>query len=138
MTDMALAEFRKARSVELRLAGLEYEDIAKEVGYSNRGTAWRAVNTALRERVDSSVEEYRQTELARLDALQSVHWDKALFGDIASATLVLKVMGQRSRLLGLELLATQAGEKSFNTVVIGGTTGEFIRGLKMVDGITDD
>lgn len=136
MTDMALAAFRKARSVELRLAGLEYADIAREVGYSNKGTAWRAVNTALRERVDSSVEEYRQTELARLDALQSACWDKAMEGDIASATLVLKVMAQRSRLLGLELLAGQ-GAESPRTVVIQGNSEEYIRGLQLVDGITD-
>ena len=121
MTDTALAEYRKARSVELRLAGYEYEEIAHEVGYSNKGTAWRTVTKALRERVDQAVMEYRELELPRLDALQAACWDKAMAGDIPSATLVLKVMGQRSRLLGLELLAGQgAGDKTHDTVVVQG------------------
>lgn len=137
MSDTALAQFRKARSVELRLAGSEYEDIAREVGYSNRGTAWRAVNKALRERVDGAVDEYRELELARLDALQAACWEKAMAGDIASATLVLKVMGQRSRLLGLELLAAQgAGDRTYDTVVVQGDKAEFLRGLRTVEGNT--
>jgi hypothetical protein len=134
---MAIAEYRKARSVELALQGVPYDDIAKSVGYSNRGTAWRTVTKALRERVDVAVAGFRQLELSRLDALQHAHWDRALAGDIPSANLVLRVMGQRSRLLGLELLAAQVGAGNPKTVVIGGTTEEFIRGLRMVDGITD-
>ena len=134
MTDMAIAEWRKAESVRLRLQGHEYDEVAELVGYSNRGTAWRTVTKALRERVDSAVDEYRQLELARLDALQASLWDKAMSGDIASANTVLKVMGQRARLLGLDQLTPSwAGEKTINTVVIQGNTEEFIRGLKSVD-----
>ena len=99
---LAVAEYRKARSVELALQGVPYDDIAREVGYSNRGTAWRTVTKALRERVDEAVEEYRQTELARLDALQLGLWDKATSGDIPSANAVLKIMEKRMRLLGLD------------------------------------
>ncbi len=47
-----------------------------------------------------------------------------------------RVMGSRSRLLGLDCLAGQ-GAESPRTVVIQGNTEEYIRGLKMVDGITD-
>lgn len=51
------------------MQGMPHDDIAAEFGYANRGTAWRVVNKALTERVDGAVEEYRQMELARLDAL---------------------------------------------------------------------
>ena len=39
----ALAKWRRTRCVELALAGHSYDEIALEVGYQNRGTAWRAV-----------------------------------------------------------------------------------------------
>jgi len=73
-TDAATTSWRKARAVELALAGFGYDDIAEQVGYANRGTAWRTVQNALYERKVESVDEYRQLELARLDALQSAHW----------------------------------------------------------------
>ena len=132
MSDKALAEYRKGRCIELRLAGHDYERIAHEVGFSNKGTAWRVVNNALRERVDEGVEEYRETELARLDALQAALWDKAMEGDSSAVTTILKVMGHRSKLLGLET-AVQEGTTTPRTVVIQGNTEEYIRGLKMVD-----
>ncbi len=35
----ALATWRRTKAIELALAGHSYDDIAKQVGYSNRGTA---------------------------------------------------------------------------------------------------
>jgi hypothetical protein len=67
----ALAAWRKARAVELAIPGRRYDDIAREVGYSNRGTAHWAVSQALRERTTEAVEELRTAlELLRLDELQ--------------------------------------------------------------------
>jgi len=105
---MAVAEYRKARSVELALKGYSYDDIAEEVGYSSRGTAWRTVRKALSERVDEAVDEYRQTELARLDTLQSALWSKAMEGDIASANTILKIIDKRIRLLGLDRIEQES------------------------------
>jgi hypothetical protein len=100
--DKALAERRKALAVELRLGGMEYAEIARELGYSNKGTVWKVVQRALRDRTVERVDEYRETELARLDALQASCWDRAMAGDVPSANAVLKVMQHRARLLGLD------------------------------------
>jgi hypothetical protein len=116
MADKALAEYRKARAVELRLAGLEYEDIAKQVGYTNKGTAWRTVTKALRERVDDAVEELRALEMARLDALQAALWDQAMAGDTRSADAILRIIDRRVRLLGLDQVAVK--EEFPRTVVV--------------------
>ena len=56
---------------------------------------------ALRERVVEGVDELRQVELERLDQLQLAHWGKAMAGNLASAKVVLGIIEQRSRLLGL-------------------------------------
>jgi orotate phosphoribosyltransferase-like protein len=99
---MAVAESRKARCVELATKGVPYDQIASEVGYANRGTAWRVVNKALTERVDSAVDEYRQMELARLDALQESLWSTAMEGNVRSVDAILRIIDRRIRLLGLD------------------------------------
>ena len=97
-----LAKWRRARCVELALAGHSYDEIALEVGYQNRGTAWRAVQESLNSRIAEAVEEYRELELARLDALQAAHWPQAVAGSVRSADLVLRVIDRRIKLLGLD------------------------------------
>src|SRR4051794_16459536 len=97
-----MAKWRKARCVELALAGHSYDEIAQEVGYQNRGTAWRAVQDALSSTIAEAVTEYRQLELARLDALQAAHWAQAVGGSVRSADLVLRVIDRRTKLLGLD------------------------------------
>ena len=97
-----LARWRQAKAVELARAGHDYDSIADQVGYSNRGTAWRVVQKALGARVVDGVDELRQVELDRLDRLLKAHWGKALAGDLPSAHVVLRTIEQRTRLLGLE------------------------------------
>jgi hypothetical protein len=107
-----LASFRRARAVELALTGMPYDEIAAAVGYANRGTAWRTVQRALRDRTFKAVDEYREMELSRLDALQSACWEQALTGELRAVEAVLKVMHQRSRLLGLDNnMATMGGNQ---------------------------
>ncbi len=97
-----LAKWRRARCVELALAGHSYDEIALEVGYQSRGTAWRAVQDSLNSRIAEAVTEYRELELARLDALQAAHWPQAVAGSVRSADLVLRVIDRRMKLLGLD------------------------------------
>lgn len=70
-----LAAWRRARAVELATQGHTYNQIASEVGYANRGTAYKVVRKALDENVAEAVEEYREVEVARLNALQAALWD---------------------------------------------------------------
>ena len=44
--DRALAAARRARAVELKTAGLTYEQVARELGYTSRGTAYNVVTKA--------------------------------------------------------------------------------------------
>jgi hypothetical protein len=115
--DAALAHWRQARAVELAISGHDYATIAKEVGYSNRGTAWRTVQKALRQRTVEGVDQLREVEVERLDALLRAHWESAIDGDVVAANVVLRVIDQRVRLLGLEWTdATSPGPVS---IVLG-------------------
>ena len=97
----ALAQWRKARAVELAINGASYAAIAAEGGYSHRGTAYKAVHKALAERVADGVDILCRLELARLDALQAAVRDKVLAGDSAAVNTVLRIIEQRTKLLGL-------------------------------------
>src|ERR1035437_6943000 len=97
----ALAAARRARAVELRTAGLTYDQIAMELGYANRGTAYRVVSEALKAQTLEAVGELRNLEAERLDSLQLAMWQKAMDGDVPSAMAVLRCIMSRCRLLGL-------------------------------------
>ena len=114
--DAATASWRQARAVELALQGRSYDAIARELGLANRGTAWRTVQRALRQRVLAGVDELRDVELARLDALQTAAWARAEGGDLAAIEAVLRIMDRRARLLGLNI-CKQTGTGFAETVV---------------------
>lgn len=97
----ALAASRRARAVELRTAGLTYDQIAAELGYANRGTVYRIVSEALKNQTVEAVNQLRCLEVERLDRLQLALWPAAMAGDVHAASLVSRVIMDRCRLLGL-------------------------------------
>ena len=48
--DKALAAYRRTRALELRAEGGGYAEIAREVGYANKGTAHKVIAEALEAR----------------------------------------------------------------------------------------
>jgi hypothetical protein len=88
--------------VELVSEGKTYDQVAEEVGYSNRGTAHRAVSQALSTRLAEDVDHLRQLESDRLDALQLALWPLMVAGDVVAANTIVKIIAARIRLLGLD------------------------------------
>ena len=103
-----LTRRRDQRAAELRMAGYDYDQIARAIGYKTRSAAWKAVervrSAALRETGSTLI----ALELDRLDQLQRAATTKALSGDARSIRAALAVMQQRARLLGLH---EQRGEE---------------------------
>lgn len=125
------------RAYHLHLGGKNWAEVAKLTGYASGESARVSVRqyiTAAAVQLDlEKKSEVLELEMARLDVLQDAHWDAAITGtDIKSAEFVLKVMGHRAKLLGLDQV-TSAGTVTNNTVVIGGTTEEYIAGLRLVE-----
>ncbi len=127
MQSLAQARWIRTRAVELAIEGRSYDEIAREVGFSHRGSAHRAVYKALREREIHAVDDLRQVELDRLDALQSAIWEGAVNGDTTAAQVVLRIIDQRIRLLGLEQRRTEVANGSPyeypNCLVVGHPEG---------------
>jgi hypothetical protein len=96
---------RRTQAIALRLAGVDYQSIADQLGYASRGAACtdiqRALEQALVEQARDA-EVLRQQELLRLDRIQAGVWKNALAGDPRSAEVALKVVDRRCKLLGLD------------------------------------
>ena len=98
----ALAAARRVRAVELKTAGYTYAQVASELGYTSRGTAYNIVAKALRDQTAEAVADLRDLENARLDALQLALWDAAINGDVSAAVAVVKIVHARVHLNELE------------------------------------
>ncbi len=96
---------REHQALVLRREGKNFDDIALELGFANKGSAHKAYNRALtRGRISSTtVTDDRELELARLDELQSSIWKQANRGDLTAVHRVLQIMTRRDRLLGLAI-----------------------------------
>ncbi len=101
-TSRAVAAVKRAKVVEAVAEGATYERAAKQAGYATRSGAYKAFWKAVDGREADAVDEHRMLEVQRLDALQVAIWDKALSGDIKALNAVLRIIEQRSRLLGLD------------------------------------
>lgn len=106
---------KQQEALTLRMAGLGYDAIAKKVGYANRGTAWRAVETALEQSRQEKADQVLELELARLDRMQQQHFVSAAQGDRAATHTVLKIMDRRAKYLSLD-------NPTMTDAVVEGTT----------------
>jgi hypothetical protein len=107
---------RRRKAVDLRLAGVGWEQIAETLEYSGKASACKDVTRAMEAAIaaaDQSVAVAKETELARLDRLQRGLWPAAVAGDPKSAAVVLQIHDRRVKLQRLggdeeeQLLAQQ-------------------------------
>jgi DNA-binding CsgD family transcriptional regulator len=97
-------EERREKVAELLMAGHTYRQIAKTL-FVSVGTVQKDVDTILEElkaKTTSVAHRYRDLELRRLDRLQSGFWIKAITGEETAATVILRIMERRAKLLGLD------------------------------------
>jgi hypothetical protein len=100
-TKAELTRQKEIRAAQLRVAGYEYADIARILGYANQGGAWKAVQRVRQKAVREQGRELLALELERFDTLQRAAMTKAIQGDPASIRAALRVMDQRARLVGM-------------------------------------
>lgn len=95
---------RRLQVFKLRLNGMSFAEIAEQMGMSVSGV-WKSCRAAMLDAQAAGREELAdlvELEIARLDSLQSAHWEKATsICDAASSAVVLKCISERCRLRGL-------------------------------------
>jgi hypothetical protein len=138
----ALTAKRRANAIALRLAGMDYETIAQRLEYSSAGAASKDLCRTLRayrEEEEAKVEEWRQLEGQRLDRLQAAAWAKAVKGDLKAIETVLKIISQRSKLLGLDMpVRTEVSGPGGGAVQLGHVGIAELRDLIRTAGDPDD
>lgn len=95
---------RRKKLVALRLAGVDWQTIADQLGYASRGAAcedWRRANKRSQAELDASVEEFRALEYDRLERLRAVAWGRAMQGDMRAAETCLRIHDRLADLLQL-------------------------------------
>lgn len=98
----AEARDRQRRAVELRLAGANYDVIARQLDYAGQSGARYAVQRGLELAIIEPAEEVLRQEVERLDRLMTGLWSRAVKGDVSAVDRVLKIMDRRARYLGLD------------------------------------
>lgn len=96
---------RRLRALDLRKAGLTYQQIAKTMNLTRR-EANSLVTQALRELWDKSVDvtdELRQLELARYETITLKLWPRVLEGQIPAIETFLRVSKARREMMGLDV-----------------------------------
>lgn len=88
---------RRARALELHLAGASYQAIADALGYASRGSAHDAVQKAL-EDLAPDASQFEATAIARIDAMLQGLWPKARRGDVQAIDRVLRLEQERRAL----------------------------------------
>jgi hypothetical protein len=118
---------RRAKALELRRAGLGYAEIARQIGVSGPGAAYKIVRDALKATYQEPADDVRKLELDRLDRLQLAMWKRALGGkdpagnpvppDYEAVDRLFKIMKHRAELLGLK--APTVIEQSIKSYEVG-------------------
>ena len=99
------AKERALKALELRKKGVRYEQIAQQLGYSNRGNAHKAVMKELELLAKECLEEaaqVRDLELQRLDDLFLAAWKAIADGSESAIDRALRVSESRRKLMGLD------------------------------------
>lgn len=93
---------RQRQAVELRKAGMGYQEISDQLGYKDASGSYRAVRAALKAAVREPARELIALEVARLDDMLKGIWVEARKGNVSKLDRVLKIMERRATLLGLD------------------------------------
>lgn len=125
--DTAATKLKRLEAIKLRASGLQYQEIAEELGVS-KAEAHRRVMAALeivRDEFKEAAALALPLELARLDELQAAIYPAALEGDTGAMDRVLAIMTRRQKLLGMEPKEEKAGV-TVNLTVGRMTDGELV------------
>jgi len=138
LPELSSAE-RKIAAVRMKSAGCSYRQIAEQFGVQPK-TAKGWVSAAMDEALHESVQELRHLHYNRLEMMLSVHWDRALTGDLAAFDRVGSTMDRIERLYGLSAPSkTEHTTQTRETIVIAeGDTETYLRALQQAAAQRED
>jgi hypothetical protein len=117
-------------ALKLRTQGGTFQDIARQVGYSNGGAAYKAVNRALDQVDYEAAVELRQVQLLRLKELLECAWraatDDAHVHQVRAVGQVLDIIDRMNALAGIGRRWSSSAMPWLRRCGIGLTSGKRI------------
>lgn len=113
---------RRAKAVQMRIAGVSPTIIAETLGYASSAAAVKDITRAMQKAAKAeqlASEQLLQIEIDRLDRLMAGIWSKALQGDVKAVEQAEKIITRRCNLLGLDLLNRNGSENSDVVSLLG-------------------
>jgi len=99
--DKAIAKYRAALGLELRIRGWTYAEIAEEIGYFDKSGARKAIHRLIDQRASMAFEAYRVQRFLNLEDQQRRSWAQALKGNHDALMSCLRFADERVALNGL-------------------------------------
>lgn len=131
---------RRAKIVQMRLAGMSHDAIARQLGIKGGARAvskdmTRALASAAKAQQESS-EQLLDIEIKRLDRLMQALWPKALDGDVKAVEACEKLITRRSYLLGLDQM-NRNGAQDGDVLSLLGSLFDSLRGRHTPDEVVE-
>lgn len=121
------------RALSMRKMGRSWWDIAESLQISENQASQlvsHAINQAAALVDEGMKRSLLAMEVERLDDLQAAIWADALGGDLKAVETTLKIIQARAKVLGLDNIQTTSVTN--NTIVVAGTSEEYVAALKRV------
>jgi hypothetical protein len=123
---------RDRKALELRKAGANYAQIAREIGLDTESGAAKAVKAALDDVIREPAMDVLVLELSRLDVLLLGCWQKAKNGDVQAIDRALRIMERRAAYLGIDAPKKTATDFDGSVTVTNGAHEELLARIAML------
>lgn len=113
---------RRAKAVQMRIAGISPTIIAENLGYSSSAAVIKDITRSMQKAAKAeqmASEQLLQIEIDRLDRLMASIWGKALSGDVKAVDQAEKLIARRCSLLGLDLINRNGSENGDIASLLG-------------------
>lgn len=104
LAQRALTAERRRKAIALRLAGAQYEQIAEQLGYADRGSAAKDIQRCLEQNIkegSSDAETLRELNRLRMERLMVVAWQQAMNGDQKAMETTRRLIESMNRMYGI-------------------------------------
>jgi len=94
------AKEKQKQALQLRLAGVTFDEIAERLGYAQKSGAWHAVAKALNDIPKREAMDYKLLNLERLNRAILALWSKVLSADLQAILALVRIVAEINKLTG--------------------------------------
>jgi hypothetical protein len=100
--DSYQAEYRTQQAIEMRSMGVDYDFIAKELGYSDRSGAWRAVQRGMKRSTAKKIEDLRWATVHELTRIADSLDTRLVLSSSKSTEQLLRLVNTKVEILNFQ------------------------------------